>query len=88
MASKATDTCAVVAKMASGIMERRQNGFPMQALVEAAEEKGGPLSKLMISLTQEAYAEPRFSTAEFRQRKTEDFTNRKYAQCYENLTQK
>lgn len=70
--------CRQVYFTAQGIMELRQMGIDMPVLVEmTAHHKG------LQSIALEAYKEPRYRTAAFREKAARDFAEDFYNVCYE-----
>lgn len=68
------EACAQVAGAAQGVMTARQNGTPMQSVLEVANDpkfasgKAGFRAIIMM-----AYDQPRFNTDENKQRAIDDF---------------
>ena len=77
LAQDAQDRCQMVGDLAQAIMERRQEGMAMSALIAAIE--GNELARLMII---EAYRAPRMSVPENQRREVEDFRNMMEMACY------
>lgn len=75
--------CELVEKLASMIMQKRQEGVSMSELMTGSLGEG-ELSKILIV---EAYQKPRFTTAKNQQAMTVDFANMTAAACYRRLQQ-
>lgn len=78
----APDTCAQFGEMAHSMMLARQNGVPMSTLMAVTPQVDPALTTLVQSLIAAAYAIPRFSTEEYRQRAATDFRNEVERACY------
>lgn len=72
-------TCAKLGGVAEKTMIKRQEGFPMQKLMEVVAV--GDLREMMESLIIAAYDSPRYATAGMQQKAVEDFRNDVYLQC-------
>ncbi|SDO71535.1 hypothetical protein SAMN04487957_110103 [Halomonas shengliensis] len=71
--------CAVVSKLAREVMKARQTGTGISAMM--AHSQGEDWIKKMIIA---AFDEPRFSSREYQQRITTEFSNTYYLRCLRN----
>ena len=70
------DRCKGVADLAEAMMNARQEGVPMQAVMAGATT---PIHEIMVV---EAYEAPRYTTKEFQKRETQNFSDKWYMSCY------
>lgn len=73
--------CDTASTLAKSIMGARQKGAEMKWVIGKIKDKDSPLGKLAISLTEEAYSEPRFNTESNQQQAVTDFENEIYLAC-------
>jgi len=74
------ETCKAYQELAKTIMNNRQEGIDLNAMIEQA--KGNkPFEKLIIK----AYRMPRFSTEKFKQQSINDYGNSVYLMCADTL---
>lgn len=72
-----TDVCAQAGSLAAKIMEARQVGVPVSAVISIFEDDN------MTAIILAAYQTPRFSSDEYQQRAIADFRNEIEVICYE-----
>lgn len=78
-ADSSHEACSILAGTAKAVMQGRQQGVPIQGLMQIAIKNDSSITKLMI---QEAYELPRYSTKEYQQKAISDFSNQWYLDCY------
>jgi len=76
------EKCAVISNLAYVIMEARQNGAPMQKIMEKVVG-----TKIYERMVFEAYETPRFNTEEYQTDAENDFRDRWYLLCSKNLSE-
>ncbi|RUU86450.1 hypothetical protein EOB59_28890 [Mesorhizobium sp. M7A.F.Ca.MR.176.00.0.0] len=80
--------CAAMGRLARSIMEKRQEGVDMSAMMSALEttsDKGFiPVAKAIVI---DAYAIPRWNGAEIKRRSIMDFSNDIQVKCYQSNPQ-
>ena len=70
--------CKSLERMSAVIMQSRQEGTPMSEMIERA--KG---NATIISVIEDAFNEPRWSSPSMIARTVEEFSNESYKICYE-----
>jgi len=77
--------CTNMAEMAEMIMKVRQNGVPMQRVHKhiLSDLEGTPLKAYAMLMMKEAYAAPKFSTQEYKDRVAVEFSSQWYGVCLE-----
>lgn len=76
-ADKEEDICKKWSELASSVMELRQKGVPMTALMATDNET---IKKIVI----DAYSEPRLSTSKYQKEAIDDFANKYALECYKS----
>ncbi|NLA68292.1 MAG: hypothetical protein GX856_08645 [Gammaproteobacteria bacterium] len=76
--------CEMKAKIARGVMERRQTGFPVEDAMEIARTAPEVARDYYRATTLAAYGQDRWSTPTMRLRAVEDFGNEAYMECIRN----
>lgn len=75
--------CPLIADLAITIMTARQQGLPLEVLMQAADQDVNPvyedLAKVMIL---NAYAGPRYDSEEYKSQAIVDFGNAASVACY------
>lgn len=71
--------CTNLAETAKQVMIARQNGSPIQGLMQIAIKNN---SNITMTIIKEAYQLPRYSTKEYQQKSISDFSNQWYLECY------
>lgn len=71
--------CSTIAGTAKSVMQGRQQGTPIQGLMQIAIKNDSSITMLII---EEAYELPRYSTKEYQQKSVSDFSNKWYLDCY------
>lgn len=74
--------CPAYGSLASEIMTGRQAGIVMSKMMTHLKQDDPTTDKLIASLIRSAYAVPRFSTEEYRERAALDFQNENELACY------
>ena len=70
--------CKRLESVSAVVMQSRQEGIPMSEMIELA--KG---NATIISVIEDAFNEPRWSSSETITRAIQDFSNESYKLCYE-----
>ena len=78
------DPCSELGRLAAGVMELRQNGTPVNELIELFSKPEVPRGSriIMRQLILLAYDTPRFSTARIKSEAAADFANKFMIACY------
>ncbi len=76
------DLCSTISEFAGAIMKARQAGVPASRLVRIAEENDEGSDSLTVEMIERAFEAPRYSTQEFQQQETEEFSSMYYLECY------
>jgi len=74
--AQASEHCTQVNDIAWEVVTARQNGVSAQKLMEMAEG-----NRAVQGMIKEAYASPRYSTAEFQKRAADEMANTWYMAC-------
>lgn len=74
--------CTEIAGLAEVIMEGRQNGTPMPAMMDvAAQGNDTEMNKITEALIIDAFGHPRYSTERLKQITIGDFSDSAYLSC-------
>src|SRR5690625_3126518 len=74
--------CTEIAGLAEAVMEGRQNGTPMPAMMDvAAQGSDKEINSVMEALIIEAFSHPRYSTERVKQSTIGDFADSAYLSC-------
>lgn len=74
--------CTEIAGLAEVIMEGRQNGTPMHAMMDVAARVSDPaMNSATETLVIDAFSHPRYSTAQYKQNTIGDFADSAYLSC-------
>ena len=74
--------CSAWGALAESVMQGRQNGVPMQAMIEVLiDPEDVVINRMMI----EAYETSRFSTHDYQQRAISTFRDAWYLDCYKTF---
>ena len=74
--------CTEIAGLAEVIMEGRQNGTPMPAMMDvAAQGNDTEMNRITEALIIDAFGHPRYSTERVKQRTIGDFADSAYLSC-------
>src|SRR5690625_8030013 len=74
--------CTEIAGLAEVVMEGRQNGTPMPAMMDvAAQGSDKEINSVMEELIIEAFSHPRYSTERVKQSTIGDFADSAYLSC-------
>ena len=78
--------CTEIAGLAEVIMEGRQNGTPMPAMMDvAAQGNDTEMNRITEALIIDAFGHPRYSTDRVKQGTIGDFANSAYLSCITNI---
>src|SRR5699024_2916935 len=78
--------CTEIAGLAEVIMEGRQNGTPMPAMMNvAAQGSDKEINSVMEALIIDAFSHPRYSTERVKQSTIGDFADSAYLSCITNV---
>lgn len=84
-------TCAAAGKAGASIMQARQNGVPLNLLLDALPKASKPSEEAVVKLIRVfvivAYARPRFELPENRQLAVTEFSNTVQIACLKNTLQ-
>ena len=72
------DTCQAIERIATAVMEARQNGVPMSQLMGVADD-----NSVMQDMVIEAYNHPAYRTRDVKNRTIRNFADRQYRLCFE-----
>ena len=78
-----TEMCTLLSETASKAMSLRQNGTPMQQLLEIPDKTKAPkaVKDMMIKIYVAAYSEPLWATEEHKESAVTEFGNTILLQC-------
>ena len=81
------DTCSELGRLAAGVMELRQDGTPVNELIELFSRPEVPRESrvLMRAMILLAYDTPRFSTERIKSEAAADFANKFMIACYKEV---
>jgi hypothetical protein len=84
-----TENCTVIGGLARKIMEARQNGVDMSAVMSGFDKvDGDPDFKILAKdVVIQAYATPLFNGEEYQQRTISEFSNEMQLKCYQTYSQ-
>ena len=78
--------CTGIAGLAEAVMEGRQNGTPMPAMMDvAAQGSDKEINSVMEALIIDAFSHPRYSTERVKQSTIGDFADSAYLSCITNV---
>src|SRR5690554_3544091 len=78
--------CTGIAGLAEAVMEGRQNGTPMPAMMDvAAQGSDKEINSVMEALIIDAFSHPRYSTERVKQSTIGDFADSAYLSCITNI---
>ncbi len=75
------ETCKRVEQIAGVIMEKRQAGASMSAMIDATNSVESSSKNLLNKIIKDAYDYPRYSSEEYRQEAVSEFENKYYGIC-------
>lgn len=74
--------CTEIAGLAEVIMEGRQNGTPMHAMMDVAARGSDPvMNSATETLVIDAFSRPRYGTEQYKQMTISDFADSAYLSC-------
>lgn len=74
--------CTEIAGLAEVIMEGRQNGTPMHAMMDVAAQGSDPaMNSATEALIIDAFSHPRYSAERYKQNTISDFADSAYLSC-------
>jgi len=78
--------CTGIAGLAEAVMEGRQNGTPMPAMMDvAAQGNDSEMNRITEALIIDAFGHPRYSTERVKQSTIGDFANSAYLSCITSI---
>jgi len=75
-------TCKQIESMAGVVMKARQYNVPASKMMEMAE------NELRVSMIEESFKEPLFSSDEYKQKAIQGFASKYYMECWKVLSNK
>lgn len=80
--------CGAAESLAGNIMDARQSGASMSALLQAVTIDGNApeANSLARALVTDAYSRPAFRSAEYQERATRDFANAAAVTCHQAMS--
>lgn len=81
--SAIANDCEAFGKVATSTMQARQNGVPIQKIVETAKKhfQQEELLKIVLFIIKEAYSKPRFMSEDNQEMAITEFGNEVYLGC-------
>ena len=77
--------CKDLYELAEAVMDARQNGAPLMAMLNDADkhEKDLEKRKIVKAVVMDAFKESKFSTEEYKKEQTNEFAKKYYLACLE-----
>jgi len=73
--------CSKLSEMAESVAEARYNGVAMRNIIDRMKVDNESYESIIISVIDEAYSLPNYSTDEYQQRAIREFGNEVYRTC-------
>jgi hypothetical protein len=76
--------CEKIRQLSENIMKNRQQGVPINKMIDIANSEP-KVASLMKAIVMDAYNQPKYQTAKYKQEAVVEFANRQYVTCIQIL---